>query len=101
MMAGVAGCARGTPPPAATAGLAELPLRIGAPQLIRAEGTVEYRRYRVGPCQLDLFLSDTPGGAVAVDWLDARLARDADPWRSPACSALAAHLRGKSFGELL
>lgn len=100
-MAAVAGCARASAPLPATAALAELPSRIGAPQLSRAEGEVEYRRYRVGPCQVDLFLSDAPGGAVTVDWLDARPAREAGPALGSACSELASRLRGKPLGELL
>ena len=101
MMAAVAGCARASAPLPATAELAGLPSPIGAPQLSRAEGEVEYRRYRVGPCQLDLFLSDAPSGTVTLDWLDARPAREADPALGSACSELAARLRGRSLGELL
>lgn len=100
-MAGVAGCAHATAPAPATAHSAALPSRIGAPQLIRAEGAVEYRRYRVGACQVDLFLDDAASGAPAVEWLDARPARDADPSLGAACAGLAARLRGKPLGELL
>ena len=101
LLAGLTACANATAPTPVTTHSAELPSRIGAPQLIRAEGEVEYRRYRVGPCQLDLFLSDAPSGAVTVDWLDARPAREADPSLGSACSELAARLRGTPLAELL
>ncbi|MGD9511129.1 MAG: hypothetical protein AB7I59_24405 [Geminicoccaceae bacterium] len=90
----LAGCAHA---PAVAPPVAALPARIGEPQLIRVEGTVEYRRYRVGPCQLDLFLRDTPGGGAMVAWLDARPAREVDPALGAACADLAARLRGRSM----
>jgi hypothetical protein len=94
----VAGCAHASAVAPVTAPpTAELPARIGAPQLIRAEGAVEYRRYRVGPCQLDLFLRDAANGAATVDWLDARPAREVDPALGAACADLAARLRGRSM----
>lgn len=83
--------------PAVTPPVAELPARIGEPQLIRVEGMVEYRRYRVGPCQLDLILRDEPSGAAAFEWLDARPAREVDPALGAACIDLAARLRGRSM----
>ena len=70
------------------------PAQIGQPQLVRAEGAVEYRRYRVGPCQLDLFLRDAPAGAARVEWLDVRSAREMGPALQSACADLASRLRG-------
>ncbi|MFO1049414.1 MAG: hypothetical protein U1E52_16150 [Geminicoccaceae bacterium] len=101
LLAGLTACANATAPTPVTTHSAELPSRIGAPQLIRAEGEVEYRRYRVGHCQVDLFLTDAPGSAPTIEWLDARPAREADPTLGSTCAGLATRLRGKSFGELL
>jgi hypothetical protein len=93
----LAGCARAPAGAPVTAAGAALPAQIGEPQLIRAEGTVEYRRYRVGPCQLDLVLRDMPSGSDTIEWLDARPAREADPMPGSACGDLAARLRGRSM----
>ena len=67
---------------------------VGEPQLVHAEGSAEYRRYRIGPCQLDLFLQDAASGAGRIEWLDARPAREVDPALAAACTDLALRLRG-------
>jgi hypothetical protein len=97
LAAALTGCAHAPASAPVTASSAGLPARIGEPQLIRAEGTVEYRRYRVGPCQLDLVLREMPRGPGMIEWLDARPARGADPELGAACANLAAKLRGRSM----
>ena len=79
---------------ATTPGSVMLSAPIGEPQLVHAEGSAEYRRYRIGPCQLDLFLRDAASGAGRIEWLDARPAREVDPALAAACTDLALRLRG-------
>ena len=62
----------------------------GPPLLVRAEGTVEYRRYRIGACQVDMVLS---GERARVEWLDARPARGVAADAASACAALGTRLR--------
>lgn len=82
-------------PDVALVGLAgsELTALLGAPQLARVEGVAQYRRYRVGPCQLDLFLyPDGPGKGTRVAHVEARPARGSAD-HAAACAALASRLR--------
>jgi hypothetical protein len=55
-----------------------------------SEGTIEYRRYRIGACQVDMILSSE---RVGVEWLDARPARGVAAEAAPICATLGARLR--------
>jgi hypothetical protein len=60
---------------------------LGQPKFRRADAPAELWRYRAGRCILDLFLyppKDTPGGALAVTHIEARL-RDGTPTPAPRC----------------
>jgi hypothetical protein len=107
----LAGCAAdGSPsgPAAPAPGLAGLPAGatliglgggdlagvVGEPALVRQEDGAQYRRYRIGGCQLDLFLyTDPASGPARVAHLEVRPQLGAEPAMAEACARLASHLR--------
>ena len=110
----VAACASSAPPPAkgALAGLpadttligldgGDLQGMMGEPALVRREDGAQYWRYRLGACQLDLFLfTDPTNGGARVRHLDARPALDAPPPEAGDCAALARRLRAGADAEI-
>ncbi|MEE8332239.1 MAG: hypothetical protein V3R85_00205 [Alphaproteobacteria bacterium] len=76
-------------PPEKLIGLDHVAIKelLGQPRFRRADAPAELWRYRAGRCILDLFLyppKDTPGGALAVTHIEARL-RNGTPTPTPRC----------------
>jgi hypothetical protein len=74
---------------------------MGEPALVRREDGAQYWRYRLGGCQLDLFLfADPTNGGARVRHLDARPALGARPPQAEECAALARRLRAGGAAEI-